>query len=259
MDKKISIVIAYYTRKQLLYNTLKTIIQSEYKDLVEVIIVDDGGTQDDLWSLFIISDIKVRVIRVEPEDKWWHNTCIPFNIGIRAATTPIVMLQSAECLHYGDVIKYTLDNIKDGLYLCFGAYSVDKLTTSKIDKIDFSNPSFRGHIAQIIAPINNSPLKADGTNAWYNHSKYRPSLLHFCSAIMKKDLDALGGFDERYALGFGWEDSEFSWRVRHTKDITPQYVDDPFVIHQYHEPSDYTGKKELFDRNTKLYKELIGK
>lgn len=256
-DKKISIVTTYYNRRKLLHNTLKTIEQAKFKDLVEIIVVDDGSSLneriDDFPSLF---KLDIKIIRIEPKDKWYVGTSVPFNKGIKEAKCDIVILQNAECFHFGEIIEYTLNNAKENVYLSFGAYSIDQVNTNQINKLDFNKPSTKNQIGKIITPLRNGPLMADGTNAWYNHSVWRPLALHFCTAIMKKDLDDLGGFDERFAPGFAFEDSELIWRIKEVKKMEVKIIDRPFVIHQHHEPSNYKEKQQYFVRNAQLYEQI---
>ena len=102
-----------------------------------------------------------------------------------------------------------------------------------------------------IRPFNNARPSADCQNGWYNHSKHNPCALHFCTAITKKDLEKLGGFDERYAGGIGYDDLDFINRVRGRLKV--KMIDSPFAVHQAHTPTDYKGNYELFMRNQKLY------
>ena len=51
--------------------------------------------------------------------------------------------------------------------------------------------------------LNNRGAVGNGDSAWYNHSKYRPEALHFCSAISTDNLRKINGFDERLAMGVG--------------------------------------------------------
>ncbi len=255
-NKKVSIVTTYYNRRKLFYNTLKTIEQSKYKDLVEIIAVDDASNDnnriDDFPDLF---NLDIKVIRIEQENKWWVNPCIPFNIGFKNVNTDIVILQNPECMHFGDIIEYTINNIKDNLYLNYGCYSVDNLITERISKINFNGNSINNSIGKLIFPLNNKGVLSDGTTAWYNHSKYRPHKLHFCSAIMKKDLDDLGGFDERYAKGIAFDDNDFLLRIQR-KNINIEMIDKPFVIHQFHGNTAYPEKQQLVQRNAILYQNI---
>jgi glycosyltransferase involved in cell wall biosynthesis len=229
----ISIVTGYYNRLDLFLNTLRTISKSEVKD-IEVIAVDDGSSEEhrleDLIEVFPF----LKVIRVEPEDKWWVNPCVTFNKGFKEANGDIIVIQNPECKHMGDVLTEA-SKIKEGEYISFACYSIDEDTTYGKNLI-----------------INNRPASHDGDNAWYNHSVFRPVGYHFCAVITKKDLDELGGFDERYAYGIGYDDNEFLHRVK--KKLNFRIVDNPFVIHQWHKSVNYShlDTNNLLEKNRNL-------
>ncbi len=90
---KISIVTAYYNRRQLLINTLKSISKTSHDDF-EVIVVDDGSTEENKIGDLPNEYPFLKVIRVEPEDKWYINPCVPFNRGFKEASGEIVILQN---------------------------------------------------------------------------------------------------------------------------------------------------------------------
>jgi len=250
---KISIVMAYYNRRNLLYNTLKTIEKSSIKNDVEIIIVDDASKKeeqiDDFKSKF---NLNIIIEKIDLSNKWWINPSVPFNIGFKKATGDVIIIQNPECMHNGDIIKYVNENIKKGTYLNFGCYSVDGALSRKITNLDYSNPYVMVKINQVLNPMNNKSITVDGQTGWYNHSKYRPHKLHFCSAIMKEDLDELGGFDERYAHGFAYDDNEFLARIiRKQMDI--KIVDEPYVIHQFHGVTNYASRQLQLQMNANLY------
>lgn len=234
---KISIVMAYYNRKSLLLNTLKSISDKN----VEIIVVDDAS--DDNHRL---DDVKgIKLIRVDKDTKKWINPCIPFNMGFKQAIGDVVIIQNPECIHFGNIVQYVKDNIREGLYLNFACYSIDEFKTKQIKNAK--------SIGRVISPLVKRGVVRDGETAWYNHSIYRPHKLHFCSAIMKSDLDKLGGFDERFSLGIGYDDNEFLYRLE--KNLVVDIIDRPFVIHQYHGVTDYSNR-DLVLRNKILYEKL---
>jgi len=234
---KISIVMAYYNRKSLLLNTLKSISDKN----IEIIVVDDAS--DDNHRL---DDVKgIKLIRVDKDTKKWINPCIPFNMGFKQVTGDVVIIQNPECIHFGNIVQYVKDNIREGLYLNFACYSIDEFKTKQINK--------GKSIGSVISPLIKRGVVRDGETAWYNHSIYRPHKLHFCSAIMKSDLDKLGGFDERFSLGIGYDDNEFLYRLE--KNLVVDIIDRPFVIHQYHGVTDYSNR-DLVLRNKILYEKL---
>lgn len=221
----ISIVTAYYNRKNLFIKTLETISNSEYKD-IEVIAVDDCSDDEhrleDLTELFPF----LKVIRLEKKDKWYVNPCVPFNIGFKNAVGDKIIIQNPECFHANDIISFVDKNLSDQNYLSFGCYSINELTTSVISEIkdhsEILNERTYLHRA----------VTYDGDEGWYNHSNYRPCGFHFCCAITKKNLDELGGFDERYAEGIAFDDDELLHRIKLKLNL--QFVDNFVAVHQWH-------------------------
>ncbi|MEN2415090.1 glycosyltransferase family 2 protein [Flavobacterium mesophilum] len=223
----ISIVTAYYNRRPLFIRSLNSIKEYQNNIDFEVIVVDDGSDEEerleDLQEIFSF----LKVIRLEKKDKWYSNPCIPFNIGFEAATGDKIILQNPECYHFDNIINHVDKHLKSNDYLSFGCFSLDKKNTDD-DSLFFD----RNNISSLMEE-NKHGVKTDGGLGWYNHSKYRPGAYHFCTALMTKDLVDLGGFDPRYALGHGYDDDEFVFRVKQ-KGMNIKFIDDLKIIHQNH-------------------------
>jgi len=229
----ISIVSAYYNRKDLLFNTLKSLENSNHKDF-EFIVVDDCSDDEhrveDFENIFPF----LKVIRLEKKDKWYINPCVVFNVGFKQVKGNIVVIQNPECLHIGDVLDVA-SKIKEDEYISFGCYSINKEKTEKLIDLfyDKENKNLSiDSLLRIIEPEYRS-VGSDGDNGWYNHPLIRPVGYHFCSAITKKNLDDLGGFDERYAMGIAYDDNEFLQRIN-KKGLKIKITTYPFVTHQWH-------------------------
>ena len=79
--KKLSIVTAYYNRKELFIRTLKTINNSKYASDIEIIVVDDGSREEErLEDLIGTFNFDFKVIRLNPEDKWYYNPSVPLTL-----------------------------------------------------------------------------------------------------------------------------------------------------------------------------------
>jgi GT2 family glycosyltransferase len=230
---KLSIVSAYHNRKSQLINTLNTIKKSSEITNTEFIVVDDCSDDDerieDLQSQFHF----LKVIRLEKKNKWYHNPCVPFNIGIKEATGDIIILQNPECLHLGDILKYVKENITDNNYLTFSTYAINQIKTDNISKLDLENGEINEKIKEVIGDFKMIGFTQEGEEAWYNHSFCRPSYYHFVSAMTKKNMDDLGGFDERYAEGHAFDDDELLFRIR-LMGLNLEIVNEPISIHQWH-------------------------
>lgn len=247
---KISIVIAYYNRRALFIKTLESLTNTKYTNF-EVIAIDDASKEDqridDLPQRFSF----LKVFRIDPSKKWWCNPCVPNNIGFYKATGDVVVIQNPECFHLGDVLYDVSINWTRNRYLVYGCYALGKSKTSLLAGIT-SNDFVA--INNTILPTNDISLdKCPHEDRWYQHSKYSPRCFNFCTAIGKKDLDILGGFDEDYADGIGYDDTEFIFRVRR-RGLDIRMLDTPFVLHQWHPYTNYSGKNwDLHMRNKAVY------
>src|SRR5690606_32286199 len=181
---------------------------------------------------------------------------IPFNVGIRAAKGEKVILQNPECLHFGNILEYTEANLTVNNYLSFGCFSLDKESTENLHHL-LKIPS---KIPEILNN-NNAVVTKDGELGWYNHSVFRPKAYHFCTAISRKALKKLNGFDERFALGIAYDDNEFIERVK--KNLKISFVDDEIILQQNHYSPTSTSfqnrknKDRLYEINQDVFKNRI--
>jgi len=199
--------------------------------------------------------LNIKIIKIDKDKKHWMNPCIPYNIGFNQITNDVIIIQNPECIHMGNIIESVKKNIEGNTYLTYACYSVDKNLTELINNVD-KEENYVENIKNVIEPYNN--ISCDNrTNGWYNHSIYRRSMLHFCSAITRSDLYDLGGFDERYANGLAWDDNEFLERI-HKKGMNIKIIDNPSVIHQCHVDAyiDKTVPYEITQVNYRLYNQV---
>lgn len=234
----ISIVMTYYNRRDELLETLKS-IDRYYVDGLEVIIVDDASmehhTIDDIVDNY---QFDINLIKIKEEDKTHVNPCVPYNIGFREVKNDIVIIQNPECLHFGDIIGYTIKNLTDNNYLSFSCYNISEDDTKKLkDNHNDFLKTFKPH------PHSSDRPGADfNTNmGWHNHPEYRAVGYHWCSAINKKNMDLLNGFDENYADGIGWDDADLYHRISFL-GLTIDIIKEPYVIHQFHYNEDLLKK-----------------
>jgi hypothetical protein len=251
----ISVVTAYYNRKSLFIRTLDSFCSSIGKINFEVIAVDDGSDENERLEDLVDKYPFLKVIRLERENKWYSNSCIPFNIGFSYCIGDKVIIQNPECYHFGNILEHVDKNLKRNEYLSFGCFSLDKENTFDENKLKDKN-----NIIDLIGK-NNRTHEFNGDLGWYNHSIFRPCAYHFCTAIMINDLMELGGFDERYALGNGFDDDEFIWRIQ-LKKMNVKIIDDKIVLHQHHYPNlvvkEMKNKnlENVFDRNKYIFNQI---
>jgi len=170
-------------------------------------------------------------------------------------TGDVVIMQNPECLHIGNIIQTTVENIKENRYLIFGCYSINADETDKISSLEY-NDNFINGVVEVITPMNHRKALNGINSAWFQHSKWRPELLHFCAAMTKKNLDELGGFDERFAYGVAKDDREFIIRIMR-KRMNIIQIDNPFVLHQQHVVTN-RGDAKLVNNNRLLFNQIQG-
>jgi len=244
-ELKLSIAIAYYNRKDLFLTTLESISKSKFANDIEIVVADDASDEEHrLEDIVDNYSFPINLIRIEPEDKWYVNPCVPFNKAIHATKAPLIMLQNPECYHNGDVIAAAIEHTKDNNYISFGCYSLDKESTVSLK--------------ENIKIVSRRKAQRGGETGWYNHSIINPRPYHFASCLTRKNMMALQGFNQKYANGIGFDDDEFLFRVGKQVRGNIQIVDAPNVFHQYHYDDKsfeylYNSNPELLRKNQELF------
>jgi glycosyltransferase involved in cell wall biosynthesis len=204
---KLTVVIPYYNRRQLLINTLESFC-TEHP--IDTVIVDDGSDKEhevyDIPNLF--SHLRIKILRLNHTAKW-RGATTAFNEGFNLVKEGVILINSSECVHIGSVIDYIFENFQENDYIAFAT----KMGT-------INKPEWWG----VRAAIGNA--------------------IPYCAAISKKNMDLLGGYDNRFLKGVGYDDYDFFHRVKNLK-LNVKIVDEPYVLHQYHKPTEYPNTINL--------------
>ncbi len=254
----ISIITAYYNRKALFVETLKSISRSKYKD-IELIAVDDCSDKEHNIEDLIGDFPFLNVVCLYKKNKWYTNPCIPFNIGIRQAKGDIILLQNPECLHVNDVLSFMVENVTDKNYITTSTYGLNAEYTTMLP--------FRAEQSNFLEWFKDLPQDKfrgwdinDG-NGWYNHPVYSPTYYHFCSVMTKRNMDKLQGFDERYATGIAYDDDDLVERITRL-GLQKIITTDVIVIHQNHSRKYNHQRKNyssLWEKNKILFNNVTKK
>jgi hypothetical protein len=78
---------------------------------------------------------------------------------------------------------------------------------------------------------------------WYQHSVFKNTRLHFFSVISKELYEQVGGFDEEYTKGIGFEDNDFANNLI-LNNIPFVYRDDISTAHIMHDKSYQIARKK---------------
>lgn len=235
--------MAYYNRRRQLEHTLQTIAQSCQRD-VEIVIVDDFSEPaqqiQDIPEKYPQLKFQIIEMRSQVDKKYYCNPCVPYNVGFRASQGDMILIQNPECCHMGDVLNHVANNLDHERYLSFHTYGCTKEDLAFL---------YAGQ------PV---PMFSHSKKArWYNHETERPAAFHFCNAISRNNLVALNGFDERFAYGHNYDDTELVQRIKNL-GLQIQFVSDPWSIHQYHPKSyGHPDNPQPTQNNQLLYQQLL--
>jgi len=245
--RSVSIVMTYYNRPAQLLNTLKSI--KYYNNVntsdLQIIVVDDASDSN-LSAKQVIKEAKVPgfLIYIKPENKHWVNPGSPYNIGFKSVVSDIVIIQNSECAHIGPVVDIVREQVTDKNYLTFAAYASTKECFEKMCISDIKDWS---------------KIYAMNSKMWYHHPEHNSTNYHFTSALTQYNLNRIGGFDERFANGYCFEDNAFVNAIKKLKlQIQTPPVEKAFVVHQWHSKNPaLRGGCPLWEKNRILYNQIL--
>jgi hypothetical protein len=227
---KYSIILPYYRRPE-----LKDTLQSfDYKytgrEDFEVIIIEDSKNASDdqqhTTLMNIINEFKERLtVRHYIDDFVSFNPAHKYNLGFTKSSGQYIVLSSPEVIHESDIL--------DGFDTAFCKDNKSYIVCS-------------------------CKAVEDGKFLmWYQNSIHRNVLFHFCSAMSRENFIKIGGFDESYCKGIGFEDEDLVARIiGNGIKIIPR--DDLITIHVEHSREYIDKHRELVEVNRSLYLSRYG-
>jgi glycosyltransferase involved in cell wall biosynthesis len=134
MSLKFSIIIPTYNRANFIVSTIHSALNQTYSDL-EIIIVDDGSTDNTKEVVSLINDSRVIYFRKENAERGAAR-----NFGINKATGDYITFLDSDDLLYPDYLKNAFDcivnyNRPPFLHLAYEIKSVSGKVLSRMDNI----------------------------------------------------------------------------------------------------------------------------
>lgn len=232
-EPKVSILISTYNRLSLWRRTLWALAKYPPGVPYEVIVVDDGSTEDVLGELRLYSSqfwwTFVRLDMAEFTSKtgiakFFNNPSLSFNVAARLARSNVFVQQGNEILTRPGTYNQLLQAIPaEEDYLVFS--TTYDMPSHILQRLDYYGSNLDEGLVQACRrwPLATPYFHADVTN-----------YISVCSRAL---FEKLGGYNERYVGGIGKEDSDFVRRCR----AIPDWTDDKcmrrteFVsLHQSH-------------------------
>lgn len=191
---KASICMSTFKKAGVLGNTIKSIVSQEIPFEYEIIIVDDGNNEE--TRRICESFDKVKFIQLEREPVY-RNPSVARNVAYKAAKGEVVICQSDEVIH---------------------------ITPNAVERLvlELQPKSFS------IATVYNTDIDGNGVcipcwNHWCITGSSNKRPLFFLGSILRSDLYAAGGNDERYVYP-AYEDDAFANALIHGLGLKANYV-----------------------------------
>lgn len=178
----LSVIMPYWNRQELLNRSLNR-FDELYADLgMEVIIASDGCSVE-----LDPHEFPVKVVNL-PTKSEPKNPCVPLNLAAESAAGNILVITNPEIYHIQPVFESMAEDLLNRGpkgYVIASCWGVEE------DRW-YCFPDFIGPGVGKMPPN---------------------SGLHFCSIMYKPFFDEIGGFDEIFRDGAGYEDNDFAWSV----------------------------------------------
>ena len=107
LNNKISVIIPTFNREKTIVDSIKSVLNQSYRN-IELIVVDDGSTDNTESLVKSIKDRRLKYIKLE------HNNgaCYARNIGIERARGKYIAFQDSDDVFHQDKLKKQLNNLK---------------------------------------------------------------------------------------------------------------------------------------------------
>ena len=194
--KKVSVVIPAYNKADLTIKTVESVLRQTYGN-VEIIVVDDGSTDDTKVKLQLFGD------RINYIYKQNGGACSARNVGIKQATGEYIALIDCDDIIYPEKIAKSVECLEerdDYGFVYTGAYFIDR-DDNVISEYGISNRPASGWIASKLI-LNNC-------------------ICNSTVVVRKECFKEVGFFDEKIFIPGDWD----MW-LRLSEKYKAAYIDD---------------------------------
>ncbi|WP_034044734.1 glycosyltransferase family 2 protein [Wocania ichthyoenteri] len=202
-----SVIIPLYNKEKYIEDTLRSVLNQTFQDF-EVIIVDDGSTDNSVEEVNKVEDSRISIFTIENQ-----GVSHARNFGISKASTNYIAFLDADDLwlsNHLELQKYMIENFPNcGLY------------ASAYEK--------RNYNIKIESYYLNIPKNWVGIVENYFESSFVSCIAWTSAVIVPKNvLQNFGGFDEKITLGAGedtdlWIQIALQYKVAFNNQVTAIY------------------------------------
>lgn len=227
MDNSIAVVIPVHNGQHFVERCLTSM--TAQKELTEIIVVDDGSTDDSasLISAFANKDKRIKLL--QHKKNYNLGRSMSRNLGIKNA--------SSTWLTFCDIDDYYLPNRFEA-FISLDLGTMDGTHEPVLS--DYNNAALQSSTPKLTA----LPKTFDQPNELQDFLiSNREERLSIISLIIRKSkIEEVGYFDEELMIG---EDTDLIWRLASISQLQYIPTDPPKVIRGVHEKNSYQNQKEL--------------
>ena len=234
MDKSIAVVIPVYNGAPFIDRCLTSMI--EQKELTEIIVVDDGSTDDSVAMIIAFANKDNRITLLQHKDNSNLGRSASRNLGIKSA--------SSEWITFCDVDDYYLPN----RFEQFRAINLDNIDgTHEPVLSEYKNQSLDSSLQEITATTKSFDQPFELQDFLISNREERISIISLI--IRKSKIEEVGYFDEGLKIG---EDTDLIWRLASISKLQSIPTNPPKVIRGVHDHNTYQDQKEV-DQARKIF------
>ena len=255
-DPQMSIIMGCYRREVQLQRALWTIARQPEAQQAEIVLIDNNEERDAVLRLvrqWSDNGLTFQYVHRPNPGGTWVNPCLAWNVGIRLARAPKLVLTGPDIIHIGDTLKALTEPLDEGVdrAVLASVYDLPQDVTETMEEREW----------QKWVELSFAELKetcALDLSEWWKvrcHPFLRRAGLFFLGSVLTETARAVGGFDEDYQYGIGFDDDDFIRRLR-LRGVEEVYDEGTFGLHQWHESytddpfGQFEINRSLFRRKT---------
>ena len=223
MEKLVSVIIPTYNRARTIGRSLKSVLEQTYQN-IEVVIVDDGSTDDTIKVISEFKDARVRIVRHT------HNkgANAARNTGVKTASGEFIAFQDSDDEWLPDKLKEQMDVFQGALQNVGVVYSeLERAIGRHMHIFPLRNKKREGSLHDILMIEN---------------------VVSLSTALIRREcLDKAGMFDESMPRLQDWD-----LFIRISRYYDFKIIEKP-MVKQYQQPDSISSNPELLLKAIDLF------